>query len=183
MASGPTQGRQMMKTRKPNFGRASWWTGLKFLAAVMAGPVAAATLWERDAVADRSFDTACTGTYFIEEDNGAVDLWTFHRDGTLVNTSFGERASNFSTQHGTWKGVAPLSARAIQLDFHWTPEGGFASIGRVDINIRGENGACDIVAGDATGRLFEAEENFADPATDSGDPFNFAFSGFRVEVR
>ena len=172
----------MMTTRMPRSVRASWFTGLKWLAALVATPLATAALVAVEATAERSFDAACTGTYFIQESNGAVDLWTFHRDGTLINTSFGERASNFSTQHGTWKAVGPSSARAIQLDFHWTPEGGFASIGRVDISIQGENGACDTVVGEAVVRLFEAEEDFLNPETDSGIPFNFSFSGFRVEV-
>ena len=171
-----------MKTRIPRSARALWSTGLKGLAALVGIPAAAAALVAGDAAAERSFDTACTGTYFIQESNGAVDLWTIHRDGTLINTSFGEQASNFSTQHGTWKEVGPLRARAIQLDLHWTPEGGFASIGRVDISIQGENGACDTIVGEAVARLFEAEEDFLNPETDSGTPFNFAFSGFRVDV-
>jgi hypothetical protein len=169
-----------MKQHMP--GRASWVTGLKWLAVALVTLATTAALMAGDAAAEREFNTACTGTYFIQEGNGSVNLWTFHRDGTLVNTSFGERRGNFSTQHGTWKAVGPLSARAIQLDFHWTPEGAFASIGRVDINIQGDNGACDTVAGEAVGRLFEAEESFLDPETDSGAPFTFTFTGFRVDV-
>jgi hypothetical protein len=134
------------------------------------------------ASAEQSPSAACTGTYFIRESNGSVNLWTFHRDGTLVNTSLGERVNNFSTQHGSWKAVGPLSARAVQLDLHWASDGSFAGVGRVDIKIMGQNGGCDTVAGEFSGRVFEAGEDFRKPDTDSGKPFSYTFTGSRVEV-
>jgi hypothetical protein len=129
---------------------------------------------------DRDFG-ACAGTYLIDEGSTSLDLWTFHRDGTLVNTSLGEQIFNFSTQHGSWKTVGPLSAQAIQLDLHLAEDGGFASIGRVDINIHAVGRNCDQVAGDFSVRLFEAGEDPFDPSTDSGEPFTDTFTGRRVE--
>ena len=124
---------------------------------------------------------ACAGTYLIEEGSGSLDLWTFHRDGTLVNTSLGEQIFNFSTQHGSWKTVGPHSAHAIQLDLHRADDGSFASVGRVDINIRAVGSGCEQVTGDFSGRLFEAGKDPLDPGTDTGDAFADTFTGRRVQ--
>ena len=40
----------------------------------------------------------------------------------------------------------------------------------------------DRVVGDAVVRLFGAGEDFLHPETDTGTPFNFTFTGFRVNV-
>jgi len=137
-----------------------------------------------DTAAEHGAAVACTGTYFIRESNGSVNLWTLHLDGTLVNTSLGQRMHDFSTQHGTWKAVGPLSARAVQLDLHWASDGTLSSVGRVDITIRGEKGGCDTVVGEFSGRLFEPGEDFRKPETTSGRPirYNETFTGSRVDV-
>jgi len=124
---------------------------------------------------------ACTGTYLIEEGGGAVDLWTFHRDGTLVNTSQGEQLFNFSTQHGSWKQVGSRSSRAIQLDLHRADDGSLASIGRVDIELHGVGHSCDQIAGDLSGRLFEAGSDPLAPNPDTPALFQDTFSGRRVQ--
>jgi hypothetical protein len=130
--------------------------------------------------AHRDFQ-ACTGTYLITEGNGGVDLWTFHRDGTLVNTSLGEQFFNFSTQHGSWKSSSSRSLEAIQLDLHRTAEGALASVGRVDIEVRAADRSCTTLEGEFSGRLFEAGEDPLDLATDTGEPFVDIFTGRRVQ--
>jgi hypothetical protein len=52
----------------------------------------------------------------------------------------------------------------------------------VDITIRGQNGSCEKIAGDASGRLFEDGEDFTRPETDTGTPFQFSYTGFHVDV-
>lgn len=160
----------------------SWLMPMKWLPPAALAALAAVAITAGKANAQRNFATACTGTYFIQEDNGGVNLWTLHRDGTLVNTSLGEQAFNFSTQHGSWEADGPLRSRAIQLDFHRAADGTFASVGRVDITIRGQNGSCEKIAGDASGRLFEDGEDFTRPETDTGTPFQFSYTGFHVDV-
>jgi hypothetical protein len=132
--------------------------------------------------AEPSSALACAGTYLIRESQGSLNLWTFHLDGTLISTSLGERAGNFSTQHGSWKAVGPLSVRAVQLDFRWASDGSFDSVRRVDITIRGKNGGCDAVVGELSGRVFEAGEDFRKLDTASAKPFSDTFTGSRVEV-
>src|SRR5262245_29949668 len=83
----------------------SWLTRTKWLPPAALAALATVAITAGKANAQRNVATACTGTYFITEDSGSVNLWTLHRDGTLVNTSLGERAFNFSTQHGSWEQV------------------------------------------------------------------------------
>lgn len=102
-----------------------------------------------------SFERRCTGTYLVlEEGSGAQTLWTFHADRTLIASSTGEELFVFSGQQGSWRPDGASGAKAVQLNFDWDAAGALEAIGRVDIDVRAEDGRCDTIRGEFEGRLF-----------------------------
>jgi hypothetical protein len=128
------------------------------------------------------FERRCVGTYLVlEEGSGAQTLWTFHSDGTLIASSSGEDAFDFSGQQGAWRPVGELGAKAVELDFDWDAAGALQAIGRVDIDVHADDRRCDSIGGQFEGRLFAPGDDPLD-LTDTPALYGDTITGRRVSV-
>lgn len=129
------------------------------------------------------FPASCAGTYFIEEDGGARDFWTFEGDGSFFGTTSTQPLLNFSNQQGTWKKDGDDGAKGVLLAFVYNPDNTLQSVARIEIFFRTVGKGCDMITGSLEVRTFEDGEDPLDPLTDADDPIAAdTFIGRRVKA-
>lgn len=145
---------------------------LVFLLALVAAPLYA-----------QSFPASCAGTYLIEEDGGAKDVWTFEADGNFFGTTSTQPLFNFSNQQGRWEKIGNQGAEGVLFAFVWNADGTLQSVARIEIFFQTVGTGCGEIIGSLEVRTFEDGEDPLDPSTDTGDPIaEDTFTGRRVTV-
>lgn len=138
------------------------------------------TLFAAPLLAD-SFPARCAGTYYIEEDGGARDFWTFSKDGSFFGTTSTQPLFNFSNQQGTWKKVGKNGGKGVLFAFVWDDDNTLLTTARIEISFERANSDCSEIFGSLEVRTYEDDEDPLDPTTDDEDPIaEDTFTGRRV---
>lgn len=128
------------------------------------------------------FGKHVAGTFYVQEGEGAISLWTFNSDGTMTGSSSAQAALDFGPQHGTWKRIGPREIAAVHLDFSYGESGSLKNVARVDYIVRFHRNLSRI-EGELTVRFFDPEtEDPLDLSTYTGEPVTDTFSGRRLTV-
>ncbi len=129
----------------------------------------------------RGFPPRCAGTYYIEEDGGARDFWTFAADGSFFGTTSTQELLNFDNQQGTWKRTGNDRGRGVLFTFVYNDDGTLLTTARIDILFTTVGRGCREITGSLEVRTFEDGEDPLDPSTDTGEPIaTDTFTGRRV---
>jgi hypothetical protein len=124
----------------------------------------------------------CSGSYYIEEDGGARDVWTFSADGTFFGTTSTQPLLRFSDQQGHWKRRG-RGGEGVLLTFVFDDDDTLLTVARVEIQFEADGRRCDRIRGSLSVRTFEDGEDPLDPSTDTGDPIaEDTFVGRRIRV-
>lgn len=134
-------------------------------------------------VADaRGLPGSCGGSYYIEEDGGARDVWTFNADRTFFGTTSTQPLIGFSDQQGHWKRQG-RGGKGVLLTFVFDNDDTLLTVGRVEIEFEADDPQCDRIRGTLSVRTFEDGEDPLDPSTDADDPIaEDTFVGRRIRV-
>ena len=129
------------------------------------------------------FGKQVAGTYYIQEGNGAISLWTFSSNGTMTGASSAQAALDFGPQHGTWKRTGPRQIAVVLLDFSYGKNGSLKNVARVDSTVR-FNRNFSRIEGELTVRFFDPEtEDPLNLSTYTGPgPETDTLSGERLTV-
>ncbi|MDY7094341.1 MAG: hypothetical protein SX243_15330 [Acidobacteriota bacterium] len=124
----------------------------------------------------------CGGSYYIEEDGGARDVWTFSADGTFFGTTSTQPLIGFSDQQGHWQRQGQ-GGEGVLLTFVFNDDNTLLTVGRVEIEFQADDIRCNRISGSLSVRTFEDGEDPLDPSTDTGDPIaEDTFVGRRIRA-
>jgi len=131
----------------------------------------------------RGLPATCAGTYYIEEDGGARDFWTFEADGSFFGTTSTQPLYNFSNQQGSWKKDGNRGAKGVLLAFVYNSDNTLQSVARTEITFHTVGRGCGMITGSLEVRTFEDGEDPLDPQTDVDEPIAAdTFIGRRVKA-